>query len=1183
MDTHVEQDSGQPRQYRALINSVRDESGLKVGRAYKRWFMANGVWEDLVLDTGDAVRRLEEALAVELSKPSIILRRRRAATDSQREAKILVAVTLATLVQSLSPSRAIAVSADRIRREVSSVRHLIESHNTLEEELRKLPPLARANVRELYARDATQAVGLIDLYTSADNPADAFKDLITSPPDWLRPTDGRAWLFIAETLYSFNCEAEAAAIFEKIAKEGWDRSRCLVRSALCYAALDDRDRATRLLDRATEFAPEPSCPVDLARALVAEDSDRALSIASDPLNFDVMIAGFLLNATVQSKGIPAAIEASRGFVLKHPEYSGFRMTLVRLTLENVRQNGVALSTKEKQDLLAVAVEARDLRREWRGPSGGAVILACEVALTQGDLSFVLKVGTIAPKGEALPAEVSAPELKRLVAEAAIYSGDNELTQCLLAEIIEPFDRKFLLATQLLVNGAENAAVLRTFGEAWALCRSEADRLAVWHHVAALGGELPEREALEARGDVVGALILSQYAAATGDVSHAIGILRPHKNKSPFVVELLARLYLKVDDAEAAAEVLVAAASHFDHPLFLSEMAVIWAQRGQLDKAEELAVRALVSLTCDTQARATMHEILIAAAERRGTWSEMEMRARALLAEEVESSNGRWWLVGALYNQRQFDEAWNQISRVPALEPKAQMQASVWVDLNVRYRRDPGLAEQIFALMDRFPDADFIGACLGRYMRWSVSIALPSGTAEDGRRRIESFIEAHPGHSALSSISMSDETTPDELVERFRPMLEPQARALRDLTRQVASAQIPYGLLAAFAGKPYAMVYAHRAAGCLPIESAEGAVVRLERAAAIESLQGEVVVDTSTLATFFFIQSMWPNVHRKFRRIVIPAPTKSDIVVAVDVAEMPSDGNIGWDVDNETIRVTEVDPTAQERLRLHTRWMKNVADEVESVDWSTIRNMQDIFEDGSDSRFLPWLAAIDYALESNVPLFADDCVVRSIARHLGVRTFGTVSFLYALVHDGSITSDELAIALEELRFERCVDLPLDALAISHVAEKENWAPGAAAYIFSRQASWGDPIAFKMWCVLARKAYSAAADNLPGWLYCAVSGFTEGKQPSQMAVQGAALACMATLISGGDSAMFCRLLSSARAALEGRGAPDVLAVLVGKLREFFDGMHGPQVAGAVVLSITCELDDHDRQVAREVIFG
>jgi hypothetical protein len=643
------------------------------------------------------------------------------------------------------------------------------------------------------------------------------------------------------------------------------------------------------------------------------------------------------------------------------------------------------------------------------------------------------------------------------------------------------------------------------------------------------------------------------------------------------------IYARRDELDMAVATLEGAATRFDDPRFLVLAAQLLAERDELVRAEEIAARALRAVGDEPRLRILLHEILVAASQQSGNWREMEARTRALIDEQGGSPRRRWLLVGALFNQRQFDEAWAELQADPALEPDSEMQARVWMDLHARFRPEPKLAEELLVLIDRFgPSADLTAAAIVRYLLMVPEGAIPDEVAERWRGRISRFLEEHPAHPGFFAVEIP--TDPERAREALRPYLEPGSQDFEELRQHVNDARMPYGILSAHTGRPYAAALLHRAAGCLPIHPVDDQVVQDEIHAAHQAVNGPVVVDTSTLTVASYLPELWPRLLSAFAQGIMPLPTRADLVRATDDYRSRPSGTLGWDPRSGQPTLTETSDEVHERLQTKSAWMLEATEDLDIVDWPRVLNFpgHDVLRD--EDAFLPWLAPIDCALTRGHPLLADDVVLRVLARSAGVPAFGILAVLNALTADGALTSSELSDALDELRRQYCVDLPFDVPALTRIAAREGWVPGPAAYPFTRPATWlAAERAYRAWQHMCRQAAAAEPQHVSGWLYAAVQGAARGKQPHQVTTIAAGLLFSATFTVGAPPEIFPNLLAAARSAASALGGGDLLPAVITNMLSLMTSAHGPEVSARVVLDLAARLEEQDRAVVRQIVFG
>jgi hypothetical protein len=450
---------GNREEYRGLVASVREETGIRPGRAYRRWFERDDTWAGLVSDTPAAYGALVDALDRQLERALHLPGRRPSAQQRRERAEKLVDATLGVLISSLHPSAAVAVSEYRIRRDVDEVRQLLENRESLEVRLAKVPPPAADSLRLLAIADSALAGRLLDALTAPSAPTEAVRALVAEPPPWLQSAPVQAWLALAEVAHAHGAAGLASALFERVADLGFDRARHLARAALAAAAADDLPRAQAMIGRA-EGIGGGAPVVPIVSAAIANDLAGLADFAGQFDTLDFSVLSLIGEALLHEKGLQPAIAFYRRAAACYPDFAGLRLRLAELLLAALQEAGPTSAPAARREVRMLALQARDLRRNWRGPSGDAVAVACRLALAFDDPRDALKLGRAPLDGEATAQEAATPAVRRAVFEAALADGQTNLAERLLREVEDPFDMEILSAEFLTVRGMKAEAAGR---------------------------------------------------------------------------------------------------------------------------------------------------------------------------------------------------------------------------------------------------------------------------------------------------------------------------------------------------------------------------------------------------------------------------------------------------------------------------------------------------------------------------------------------------------------------------------------------------------------------------------------------------------------------------------------------------------------------------------------------------
>jgi hypothetical protein len=100
-----------------------------------------------------------------------------------------------------------------------------------------------------------------------------------------------------------------------------------------------------------------------------------------------------------------------------------------ITLALIEQRGIDSAGNDElfNSALAEMLRARDMFREWNGPSPKPVALAMQAALAMGDPDRAVTLGTSMPDGEATEEEPSFGDVQLMLAQACLMLGETDRT------------------------------------------------------------------------------------------------------------------------------------------------------------------------------------------------------------------------------------------------------------------------------------------------------------------------------------------------------------------------------------------------------------------------------------------------------------------------------------------------------------------------------------------------------------------------------------------------------------------------------------------------------------------------------------------------------------------------------------------------------------------------------------
>lgn len=764
-------------------------------------------------------------------------------------------------------------------------------------------------------------------------------------------------------------------------------------------------------------------------------------------------------------------------------------------------------------------------------------------------------------------------------EAALALGKDSLAR-------ETAERLAIMSTdafQISMSGAllatERSERVRMLRAAWDLAATEERRFRVQYLLARAGeSEIPGIAELETIDSELAVVLRSTSHLARGEATHAVQLLRPLRNASRRVAITLAEAYEQGADVDDAVGTLRNAAERFGDPLLLSFAAEVLYRAGRLDEAEEEANKAIALLSHLPGPRESARRLLIEISMTSSNWSGAEAQARALVMEAGEDAAVRWMLVLALLQQGRFDEAFEELSG-HNLEPTTEFQALAWLDLRRRFASSAETVSAMLKLAEGWASSEHVwAAALMSAYEVSRNLELPDRTVQALHRLTDEFFASHPDSERFRRIQFQDV---DELVSQLKDQLEGGASHFEELTKQVHLGQLPYGILSAAAGRPYAEALLRRAAGALLVTSPDPQPDGRELATAQELIDGRAVVDASFLHTMALLPSVWAAVYGQLRSLVVTDVALHDLSEAQRSLAIRTTGSMGWDPRAGKPVLTEITDEQAELLAVRSAWMADEArSKGEVVSWRRLQSFPDFELD----RFGAWLTPLDFAAAEGMVLLADDYVLRSLASSLGVHTCGSVALMQALVKARQLPVREFEQALLVLRKNRAVDLPVDEGQMLTLAADDDDARSACLLGLSRPAFWSDlPLATTCFGSALEALSRAGREWGIGAVQAATLGVIRAARPGfGRGLVGGVLG-LAIVRTDLPAEELVRASRDAVSEQADNGIGDPLPSAVERVLVALEQLGGAAMAAQMVLKRFSGLKDADRRVVTQVVLS
>lgn len=1166
---------------RRAAKEVKRWAKVKPGEGYRRWYAMESTWTDLVSRRNqEGYDRLVDSLARYRSGEH--------PTDKQiEEARKLVAATMFTFMNRQTPQMATEIvgarlggAIDQVATDVTEIRVALLGVPSTELAWwrERFPPAAQEAAEAVDPRDPElrRLLGMLDPAQPA-----ASVDAILAVPGWLTTASGPVQVLAAQLGQSYANHAGAAPLFELAAEQSVERARLYGRAAVHYKLGGNVDAARRTADKALAIEVSPATTV--LYPVIDDDFDGLLAaLSAEDALLDPMFSAWYAQALLLRSGTNEAIGFFERAVEKFPTFTGLKVNLARFLGERSQDAG---STSRATDLTRarkLALEARDLRRKWRGASAEAAELACRLAVTASDFAQIITLGSLPPRGEATPEEAADSSIRLMLARALRVIGDHAEADAIAASIPDGDFTKALLHVDLLrMRNAPPAEIGSAVAAAWDLAVADDQKVSVWLSAAHAGVPPPGEDELASRDDDIPMVVHVQQLLAAADVAEAVRFLRAHE-LTERIVDMLDTAYVRAGQIDDAVALLLDAADRFSNPSHLANAVGRLAGAERWEDAAKLAVEVIGRVPpAFVDDRMLLHEVLIKDAHDRGAWHDMVNRVRAVVDERGPSLKVRWLLVQATANLGNTERAWELMTEAPALTPETGLQAELWISLNAEHRDDAEFFTEILALVDRSPDDRSLGTrAAATFFTFGDRPDLDEAVIARFQALLQEMSVDATVDPTAPLVRIEIGSDPESMVDALRPFLEPRHEAVTAILRQVLTGH-PTGMLSMGTGRPYTSVWTRRGVGVLPLYSPDPLRQSDELTHARAAIGSPVVVDLSTLTVGAYLPALWPTLRSAFPQLRVVAEARRDVTTAAAELDVPSSGTLGWDPRSGIPKLTDIDTEVLAREVELTQRVRDAAEAATAVEWTSFRSLND--DANISSATMVWLGALDLAKSAGVPLWCDDVGMRTLAHSEHVPTFGTIDLMLALVERGDLDDLSVHKAVRQLREEFAVDLPLDAEWMILSATAGEFQPGPAAMTFTRPATWRDPAtAIAAWNEISQRAAVDHRDTLPDWVYVGVLGIVRTIAAPQAAMVAPGFAVKAILAVEVDPVLSAQILAAARAAAAEENVaspvPRALAMLLSEIGDAF----GSDQAAALLASLSEHLEEPDRADLQQLLF-
>jgi tetratricopeptide (TPR) repeat protein len=295
----------------------------------------------------------------------------------------------------------------------------------------------------------------------------------------------------------------AADLYGRASDSHPRRAYYCVRAAVVYSDLEDEPATAAWLAKAGRIGMTDA-ERSIQLGLAAKWAEALALLPEDDALEDELFISVRFSALRGLGRVDDAIDFLEKAIERYPLGAGHRIELAYLYLHRSQTPGPRARIADKTRALELALEARDLRRAWGGPSGKAVEIACNAAAGLGDFAGAVRLGTPPPRGDATAAEAGYAAVQMTMSELGHLTGDVDLLEELSrTEATGKFGPAFIRAEALLTNGGPSDEARDAYLQAWALASTEEEKMRLWLGMAAAGpDEMPGADELAARTDEI---------------------------------------------------------------------------------------------------------------------------------------------------------------------------------------------------------------------------------------------------------------------------------------------------------------------------------------------------------------------------------------------------------------------------------------------------------------------------------------------------------------------------------------------------------------------------------------------------------------------------------------------------------------------------------------------------------
>lgn len=1073
--------------------TVAQNEGISVSPAQLReWLRRSDVQDQLVRGTHQSVETAVMRLSWALEGPTDEVRLERAVR--------IVEVTCQQYLLVQTPQEATAVSAAQtqalVKTEHEATRRLVDDGLAAVVSKLDAPAVFEEHLTRLHqwrAEDARQLVAswpsmhdIVDLLARSRDRRALLASWHDSAPAVLADAPGTVWCWVGQLARDYGCEGASALILRGIERGVPDPGYWWARAALATDPAGDGVEQQRrdLLERAQH--PHPLGRAQLAfldRDFQEVDSSLASwepESASDRSIKTVLAAE---SARAQSE-LDIAISILDTASREAPEASGQKLHLAELLLARGYHGHTVSRTADFTQAQALAVQARDARRQWGGDSVEATLVAIKASALASDLNRTWQLTQTEPEGNASPKEAADPRTRREAAVLAAMTMRTEEADRLVAGLGDAYTA-VLVAGYHAFNDDDFPRAESQWLQAWELAPDDFARLQVARSLAPLGLRLPDLNELASEyADMVDE-IRAIHDVMASSIGERLTRLRAHAQDSEQIAVLLAQELSAQGDLSEAAEVLDQAASRWDLPLLRKMAADRYFHAGDYGRAIDSAQLARTMAGSSWPGELECLGIEFNALEALGREEESLSVVRQMTSIAPESDDARWALVNSLGRRGNLDAAFAALRHkgVP-IRPRNRDDARNWIVLLTAGDRSPYYLSRALDELDRWRDDEEIAGVF--LTNITLGLTQREGAPDETElirlhTSTDDYSDKFPDSPVFRRFNVSED---DPLGELAAVLKERETNpVLQELQKGLASAQLPLGLAAEMYDISYAEAVLKRAAGfTFSHAPGVGGLGATELLAALRN--APTVIDTTAAVTLLTLEpALRDRLVGRFARLESTGAAFRDARGAQQSLGFRSTTTLNWDTEHDRLLVSELTDEEAATYARDAEALVAFLTKTRRRDWQ-LRHFTELTMEGA------WINVADYAVSNDRAFWCDDFVLRSLARQAGCITFGTIELIQALELTEEIDRSASRTAQATLLNKFHALTTYDSELFEEAARLDQWRARGVAAALTLPETWSAPSDVMRFVQRAAGENAAAShDEFRNWMAAAAIGMAK----------------------------------------------------------------------------------------------